>query len=389
MSEIDLSDNQITAIRNLEYLPALETLNVSANRLKKLPTVVPINTLRTLRASKNHFNSFDAAMFPYLKLLYLDDNYLSALSGLSKCNNLEILSVREQFAGTSHESGSPLDIDIAHLADIRKLYLSSNRLSERTLSPSTPVLGLQLLDLASCGLQAIPSRFGKLFPNLRVLNLNFNSVSELDNIAGMSGLSRLTVAENRISRLRTLCHVLSRIGRSAHHGDSPLRNIDLRGNPLTIGFYPPPISGSGRADTHLKLLEIRRHETEMRKNRIEPDSGSLATTSDGADDNVTAVERKHSEDAIETRTEIEIDDPYTLPPADAMADQKHRSHLHESTKKKRMMLELLMYATTGGSLKMLDGLELRPILEDEKDGIDKLWAQLEQLGVFKKKIYGW
>jgi predicted small lipoprotein YifL len=284
-----------------------------------------------------------------------------------------------------------LDIDITHLADIRKLYLSSNRLSERTLSPSTPVLALQLLDIASCGLQAIPSRFGKLFPNLRVLNLNFNSVSELDNIAGMSGLSRLTVAENRVSRLRTLCQVLSRIGRSAHHGDSPLRNIDLRGNPLTIGFYPPPISGSGRADTHLKLLEIRRHEIAMRKNRIEADAGLLTTISggDGHNDNNTAVERKNSEDAIESRTEVEIDDPYTLPPADATADQKHRSHLHESTKKRRMMLELLMYATTGGSLKMLDGLELRPILENEKAGIDKLWAQLEQLGVFKKKIYGW
>ncbi|CRG83870.1 Septation initiation network scaffold protein cdc11 [Talaromyces islandicus] len=389
LSEIDVSDNQITAIRNLEYLPALETLNVSANELKKLPTVVPINTLRTLRASKNRFNYFDAAMFPHLKLLYLDDNYLSSVSGLSKCSSLEILSVREQFAGTLHESGSPLDIDIAHLTDIRKLYLSSNRLSERTLSPSSPVLGLQLLDIASCGLQAIPPRFGKLFPNLRVLNLNFNSVSELDNIAGMSGLNRLTVAENRVSRLRTLCQVLSRIGRSAHHGDSPLRNIDLRGNPLTIGFYPPPVSGSGRADTHLKLLEIRRREIEMRKSRIQADAGSLITTSGDGDDNAVAVERKNSKDVIETRTEIEIDDPYTIPPADATADQKHRSHLHESTKKRRMMLELLMYATTGGSLKMLDGLELRPILEDEKAGIDKLWAQLEQLGVFKKKTYGW
>ncbi|KAH8696346.1 hypothetical protein BGW36DRAFT_408249 [Talaromyces proteolyticus] len=382
LGEIDLSNNQISVVRNLEYLPALETLNISANEIKQLQPIVPLQALQRLRASSNRFYSFDASLFPHLKLLYLDANCLSTVSGLSKCNNLEVLSVREQFSGQPQKSESPFDIDISPLADIRKLFLSSNRLSERTLAPSTPMLGLQLLDIASCGLQDIPPRFGKRFPNLRVLNLNFNSVKELGEIAGMNGLSRLTAVGNRISRLRMICQVISKVGQPAQYGGNTLKNIDLRGNPLTVGFYPPAISGSGRADTHIKLLQIRRKEAAVSRKRIESEIGPLTTIGGGSD--MEVLDTKDNGNGSDMHTNVEIDDPYTLPPADAEADQKYRSRLDESTKVRRMTMELLMYAGTRGSIKVLDGLDLRPILEGEKREIDRIWGKLEALGVFKR-----
>jgi hypothetical protein len=246
------------------------------------------------------------------------------------------------------------------------------------------MLALQLLDIASCGIRVLPGHFGKNFPNLRVLNLNFNSVSDLGSIADMRGLSRLTAAGNRISRLRMLCQVVARIGRSSQHDYSSLRTIDLRNNPLTVGFYPPPVSGSGRADTHIKMLENKLHRTHKRQKNIESGADLLLATYGETEDN--AVVGFQGQTAIKERvTDVEIDDPYTLPPADAEADQKYRSRLDGSTKSRRMTLEVMLYAGTGGSVRVLDGLELRPILEHEKAEVDRLWSKLEQLGVFTKK----
>jgi hypothetical protein len=81
----------------------------------------------------------------------------------------------------------------------------------------------------------------------------------------------------------------------------------------------------------------------------------------------------------------EINDPYTLPLADPLLDQKHLSRLDQGTRLKRRVFELMLYAGTGGALKYLDGLEFRPVLEPGSD-MNQAWARLEQLGVLKKKV---
>lgn len=384
LTGIDLSNNQINAVQHLEHLPVLESLDLSVNQLRQLETPIPLRSLRTLKVSSNRLSTFDASYYPRLQLLYLDNNYLTTVSGLSGCSGIEVFSVREQFAGQSPELGASLDIDLSPLSDTRKIFLSSNRLSDRTLAPSVPMLALQLLDIASCGIQVLPNHLGKNFPNLRVLNLNFNSVGDLGAIAHMKGLSRLTVAGNRISRLRMLCQVVSSIGRSSQHDYSSLRTIDLRNNPLTVGFHPPPVSGSGRADTHMKMLEDKLQRAHKRQNRIESGGGLLPITSDETGDQAV-VDYKAGVNSRERVADVEIDDPYTLPPADAEADHKYRSRLDGSTKAKRMAVEVMLYAGTGGSVRVLDGLDLRPILESERTEVDRVWSKLEQLGVFSRK----
>jgi hypothetical protein len=241
---------------------------------------------------------------------------------------------------------------------------------------------LQLLDVASCGLKEIPGHFGARFPNLRVLNLNFNALTELGGIAGMNGLGRLTLVGNRVSRLRMLCQVVSKLGKSNDHGYRVLKTIDIRGNPLTVGFYPSPVTGSGRGESNAKLLEYTRQHA--RKNKKNGEQDALAAIGGGTDIAVTNYANAVHENASEL--DVEIDDPYTVPPADAEVDQKYRSRLDESTKMKRMVLELMLYAGSGGSIKILDGLELRPILEGEKAEVDRIWDKLEDLGVLKRKV---
>jgi hypothetical protein len=383
LNHLDLSNNRLTAVRNIDCLPSLHTVDLSTNELTTLHTSVSMPDLKSLRLSHNRLHSFDSVLFPDLQLLYLDNNDLSTIDGLNKCPHLEILSVREQFTTQSFDIPPELSIDIGPLPNIRKLFLSSNRLSERTLRPSSPALSLQLLDVASCGLKKIPDHFGTGFPNLRVLNLNFNALTELGGIAGMNGLGRLTLVGNRVSRLRMLCQILSKLGKSDGYGYSALKTIDIRGNPLTVGFYPSPVLGSGRGDSNAKLLEhTRQHACKDRKH-AEQVQDAFPAIGGGSDIAVT----KFANDVLENGwgLALEIDDPYTVPPADAEADQKYLSRLDESTKMRRMVLELLLYAGSGGAIKVLDGLELKPLLEGEKIEVDRIWDKLEDLGVLKRK----
>jgi protein NUD1 len=375
-----MSNNKLIEVRNIEYLPALQSLDLSSNQINRVYPG-PLRNLRSLKLSNNRLLAFDVDGFPSLRLLYLDKNCLSTIDGLDKCHHLETLSVREQ-APLQVDDGaaSYFDIDLNALKDIRKLFLSSNRLAERVLSPSRPLLTLQLLDAASCALPSLPSHFGTTFPNLRVLNLNFNALSSVEALAGMNGLSRLTLVGNRIGKLRKFCQVLNRLGRTGTSGPSSVKTVDLRGNPLTVGFYPPPISGSGRGGGNNKPLESNPDA----ERGVQSEQRSTALASFGHCVDIAGPEDLFDCDKIEGWNDMEIDDPYTVPPADMEADQKYLSSLDESTKLRRMAVELMLYTGTGGAIQVLDGLALRSVLERGGTDVDRVWGKLEELGVLKK-----
>ncbi|KAL2870677.1 uncharacterized protein BJX67DRAFT_245330 [Aspergillus lucknowensis] len=373
LGELDLSHNDLVSVQNIQNLPALYQLDLSANRLEEFPSSSPLDVLREIRLSNNHLRSLDVELFPALTLLYADQNCLSTISGLGETRDLQILSAREQKIPDELNDGR-FELDLGIVRDIRKVYLSSNKLSPQSLSPSAPLLSLQLLDLASCRLEVLPEDFSIKFPNLKVLNLNFNSLLGVNELVGMNCLSRLTVAGNSISRLRRLCQVLSRIGRTNKSKICSLQKVDIRGNPLTVRFYPPPITGSGKHPTRkLMANEI----TPSRNPAVDLDLPLLAQ----ADQEGQLFPVGREDDA---ERDTEINDPYTLPLADPIMDQKHLAHLDRGTRLKRRVFELMLYAGTGGTLKFLDGLEFQPVLEPGSD-MNQAWMRLEQLGVLKKK----
>jgi hypothetical protein len=77
----------------------------------------------------------------------------------------------------------------------------------------------------------LPSSFGRRLSNVRTLNLNFNALKDVTPLAGIVRLTKLMLFGNRISRLRKTVHVLS--------GFRTLKDLDMRHNPLTHGFYAP------------------------------------------------------------------------------------------------------------------------------------------------------
>lgn len=382
LSELDLSHNRLTSVRNVDSLRSLETLNLSFNQISHISNSEAISNLHSLKLSNNRLSGLSTTFFPSLKLLYVDHNRLSTILGLDYCDKLETLSAREQVV---ENNDICFELDLSQIPDIRKLYLSSNRLSSKCLSPSKPLLSLQLLDIASCHIKTLPGEFALNFPNVKVLNLNFNSLTSIEEIANMKCLSRLGAAGNRINRLRRLCQVLSSLGRSTKGVGCTLQKVDLRGNPLTVRFYPPPITGRGRDKIRdkdeIKKLKDQPHSTNDKKR--------LGTLTDilgeiGPLENIANPTTWDDDDNEIDERDMEINDPYTLPEADPQADAKYLSHLDESTRLRRRVLELMLYAGSGGSIKYLDGLLLRPSLESNPD-VDRAWSKLEELGVLRKK----
>jgi hypothetical protein len=367
------------SIQNLESLSALSALDISFNQLATVAPSASLLSLSSLRVSNNQLHSLDVGTFPSLTLLYLDHNYLFTVSGLAQCPDLEIFSAREQMI-TGDLNGGFFDVDLGLVKDVRKVFLSSNKLSLQCLSPSGPLSGLQLLDVASCNIQSLPKDFALSFPNVRVLNLNFNSLSGINELAGLNCLSRLTIAGNCIVRLRRLCQVLSRIGRTNKAKVSTLQKVDVRGNPLTVRFYPPAVTGSGQARDK-KNLEVEDELSQHGQVGLDIQS-VLAEFAHGEDLECSMI--NENDDEVTPEKIVEINDPYTLPPADLQADRKYLSHLDEPTRLRRKVFELMLYAGTGGSLRFLDGLQLRPTLEPGSD-MDHAWKRLEKLGVLKRK----
>jgi hypothetical protein len=256
--------------------------------------------------------SIDVSPFPSLRLLYLDRNRLGTVSGLLKAKRLDSLSLREQ------EGDATLDISfLSEAFEVRKLFLSGNLLN--TLEPSSAFLNLQYLELANCGLESLPLDFGQMFPNTRVLNLNFNALKDLKPLQGIKRLKRLHIAGNRLARLRKTTSILSQF--------SFLSATDLRGNPLTLGFYPPLV------DTTLAVRKV----------------------CDGGD----------------------VVEPFTIGKVDSGRDAKYAACLDKETKMMRRVYELLVLGSCPW-LRILDGLEVDRSTMDLKD---ETWDTLVEAGV--------
>ena len=225
LTEVDLAGNEIEYIGGLDQLESLTTLKLQRNRLEvfELPSE-GLSRLRYLDVTNNRLTSLDIQGLPRLSLLHADRNRLTTVTGFHRARHLDSLSLREQ------NGESPLDVSFLSTAyEVRKLFLSGNKLSK--FDPQVDFLNLQLLELANCGIQALTRNLGQLMPNIRTLNINFNAISDLSPLRYIPRMKKLLAAGNRVTDLLSAAEVLS--------GFPDLKTLDLRDNPVTMGFYPP------------------------------------------------------------------------------------------------------------------------------------------------------
>ncbi|SPO03539.1 uncharacterized protein DNG_06222 [Cephalotrichum gorgonifer] len=225
LSELDLAGNKIKSLENVEQLSSLSTLKLQRNQLETFASAGKFESLRYLDISDNSLHALDLTNMPKLRLLHADRNNLSTIAGLTHARHIDSLSLREQ------RGDEPLNVAslLATAYEVRKLFLSGNYIN--TFAPKIDLLNLQLLELASCGLRELPPSMGQLTPNLRSLNICFNAISDLEPLRFVPRLKRLLAAGNRLADGTRVMGVAA--------GFPHLREVDLRDNPLTLGFYPP------------------------------------------------------------------------------------------------------------------------------------------------------
>ncbi|KAK3683918.1 hypothetical protein B0T22DRAFT_384657 [Podospora appendiculata] len=315
LTELDLKNNAIKTVANIEELPALSSLNLEGNRLETfaISSNIRLDSLRHLRLDDNNLTTLSISHLPLLRLLHADRNCLTQITGFSRARRIDSLSLREQ------RGSEPLDLPrlLSRAYEVRKLYLSGNLFE--SFSPTVDFLNLQLLELANCGLQALPDHVGQMMPNLRVLNLSLNAISDLAPLRYVPRLKRLLASGNRLADCAGLVDTLANF---AH-----LAVVDVRDNPVTQGFYPPVQT----VIVKVPLLE--------------------------ADPAVSP-------------------DPFALPDQDPERDASYCSRLDLQTRMRRRLYEKMVREQCR-RLKRLDGLALRRDGAEVRDGV---WEALVEGG---------
>ncbi|KAL2116345.1 hypothetical protein VTJ04DRAFT_8512 [Mycothermus thermophilus] len=370
LTDLDLRGNRISRVSSLAELPALSSLNLEANQLVSF-AVDGANeeggempSLKYLHLDDNKLTTLNVSNIPHLRLLHADRNCLSHISGLSRARKIDSLSLREQHGET------PLDLPrlLARAYEVRKLYLSGNFLGGGSgsdankegggFTPKVDLLNLQLLELANCGLSSLPEDFGLLVPNLRVLNLNMNALSDLAPLRGVARMKRLLVAGNRLANPPAVLEVLSEM--------KCLAVVDLRDNPLTQGFYASvQMQGAVGLSSKQQMVLRRGKMTRHRRN----ESVASTATVDGHQPRSELEQQQHDGQADEEEHEDEDSkdavggvDPahaaqFALPDQDPDGDARYCARLDMDTRVRRRLYET-MVAKRCARVRKLDGLPL-------------------------------
>ncbi|CAD6506417.1 BgTH12-07343 [Blumeria graminis f. sp. triticale] len=293
LTNLDVRGNQISEIQNIQKLESITVLDLNDNHISHFTrsTSKPLSSLKYLRLSGNNLESIDVSQYPNLRLLYLDRNRLGRVTGLLRTRYLDSISIREQRDSNIDSSF------VSEVFEVRKIFLSGNLLCK--FKPQVDFLNLQYLELANCGLETLPEDFGALLANVRVLNLNFNALRDIQPIKGILRLKKLHLAGNRLIGVDGIADLFLRF--------PALSLVDLRCNPLTVGFYSPILEG-----------------------RMAP------------------------HDVINGE-EAENQEPYTLAKADSIKDNMYKSCLDMRTRMKRRIYEMFLISSAH-RLRYLDGL---------------------------------
>lgn len=231
LQDLNLSENKIKSVKGLESLPNLRILNLNENQMQNVHCASPHLKLKKLLLKLNRLKELDVSCYPYLRVLRIDGNMLTSLDGMSKLKNLDELSCKSQY------DSNILDQVLTECPDITTLDISGNAnydlesLCNHYFRHSIEFLNINVLSLCAMDLGKIPQEFAKVFPNVRELNMNFNSISDITGLNQLNHLKKLYLVSNSIAQVEGIVKGLL-------SSRSTLEVIDVRLNPVNIELYP-------------------------------------------------------------------------------------------------------------------------------------------------------
>ncbi len=189
------------------------------------------------------------------------------------------------YVGTSGKKVTTLS-GLQHLSEtLEELCMRSNLI--RSIVGVEVLSRLLTLELADNQIRALgPMNLGKTCPRLTNLDLSYNQIRRVENIRGLTCLTRLYVANNK----------LTTIGMEEGLGSLPssLKRLDLGANRIRRMENLPPsleqlwlgknkitkIAGLGEMDGSLRILDVQSNRLVSLAAGVSPDAGARARGED-------------------------------------------------------------------------------------------------------------
>lgn len=254
--KLNLLNNEITLVTSINALPKLVVLNLNENKLTKITCETRHTNLKKLELKFNQMRILNLRPYPQLRILRIDGNALG-VSDFHRLNNLEELLAKCQ------SSPNIVDLVVKGACDVRMLDLSGNQFfdiiyfSHKSFERGVQAnlfKNLNKLVLVAMDLCKIPPLFSNMFPNVRLLNLNFNRLTDISGLSELQNLKKLYLVSNEIRRVKLVCNGLTGARNS-------LKVLDLRLNPCTVDMYPyvfSPEESKGNSNSSTTYIRLDR-----------------------------------------------------------------------------------------------------------------------------------
>ncbi|NXS57001.1 NEPN protein, partial [Brachypteracias leptosomus] len=171
LSELFLSENQLTSIDGVQLLPNLTTLELSKNQLHTIPLRLP-SRLQKLDCSNNLIQRVTAQNFQGLqdlKHLFLDNNAVSVVEAgaLQQCAQLSNLALEQNLLIS-------IPLRQVNLNTLARLDLKGNDIEDVGEQELKDLKQLQVLNLRNNKISALDRKVLEYLPRLRHLYLDGN-----------------------------------------------------------------------------------------------------------------------------------------------------------------------------------------------------------------------
>ncbi|PAT02695.1 hypothetical protein CI105_01675 [Candidatus Izimaplasma bacterium ZiA1] len=194
---LDLSDNGIVNVEDLDQLVNLKELRLNNNEMISFPSISNLIYLETLILDDNNIVSLsnDLSGLIGLKTFSAKNNKIVEISALDTLTSLELLDLSNNNLGAVGDEISPDFSSLSSAPNLRELYLNDNNLTSIG-GLSDKNLPLKILHLQNNEISDISPISG--FTNLEELVLFNNLIDDITEISGMTSLVEINLSDNLI-----------------------------------------------------------------------------------------------------------------------------------------------------------------------------------------------